>query len=174
MPKTETLTPLHFAGAHKRLLREGNTNIDHLRTNVRRDRRFESILLQIASYESGLPFNPDDPLMNELVTYGVIAEGPDGLCEIVNPIYQHRILQIFKPTFNGLENTYFPEDTGMNFIDYLTATGHLEMEALLDNFQGFIARGWVPHPTGTGYPPRIRRSTSPLCLLGSLCAYRGG
>ena len=52
---------------HKRLLREGNTNIDHLRTNVRRDRRFESILLQIASYESGVPFNPDDPLMNELV-----------------------------------------------------------------------------------------------------------
>ena len=140
VPKTETLTPLHFAGAHKRLLREGNTNIDHLRTNVRRDRRFESILLQIASYESGLPFNPDDPLMNELVTYGVIAEGPDGLCEIVNPIYQHRILQIFKPTFNGLENIYFPEDTGLNFIDYLTATGQLEMEALLNNFQGFIAR----------------------------------
>ena len=140
VPKTETLTPLHFAGAHKRLLREGNTNIDHLRTNVRRDRRFESILLQIASYESGVPFNPDDPLMNELVTYGVIAEGSDGLCEIVNPIYQHRILQIFKPTFNGLENTYFPEDTGLNFIDYLTATGYLEMEALLNNFQGFIAR----------------------------------
>ena len=140
VPKTETLTPLHFAGAHKRLLREGNTNIDHLRTNVRRDRRFESILLQIASYESGVPFNPDDPLMNELVTYGVIAEGPDGLCEIVNPIYQHRILQIFKPTFNGLENTYFPEDTGVNFIDYLTPTGQLEMEALLNNFQGFIAR----------------------------------
>ena len=138
--KTETLTLLHFAGAHKRLLREGNTNIDHLRTNVRRDRRFESILLQIASYESGVPFNPDDPLMNELVTYGVIAEGPDGLCEIINPIYQHRILQIFKPTFNGLENTYFPEDTGMNFIDYLTAAGQLEMEALLNNFQGFIAR----------------------------------
>ena len=140
VPKTETLTPLHFAGAHRRLLREGNTNIDHLRTNVRRDRRFESILLQIASYESGVPFNPDDLLMNELVTYGVIAEGPDGLCEIVNPIYQHRILQIFKPTFNGLENTYFPEDTGVNFIDYLTPTGQLEMEALLDNFQGFIAR----------------------------------
>ena len=140
VPKTETLTPLHFAGAHKRLLREGNTNIDHLRTNVRRDRRFESILLQIASYESGVPFNPDDPLMNELVTYGVIAEGPDGFCEIVNPIYQHRILQIFKPTFNGLENTYFPEDTGVNFVDYLTPAGQLEMEALLDNFQGFIAR----------------------------------
>ena len=140
IPKKETLTPVHFAKAHTRLLREGNTNIDHLRTNVRRDRRFEKLLLQIASYESGVLFNPDDALMDELVTYGVIAEGTDGMCEIVNPIYQHRILQIFKPTFNGLENVYFPEETEMHFIDYLTPTGQLEMESLLDNFQAFIAR----------------------------------
>ncbi|MCY3551856.1 MAG: AAA-like domain-containing protein [Candidatus Poribacteria bacterium] len=140
IPKTETITMIDFAKAHKRLLAEGNTNIDHLRTNVRRDRRFETLLLQIASYENGLPFSPDDTLMNELVTYGVIAEGVDGMCEIVNPIYQHRILQIFKPTFNGLENVYFPEDSGENFIDYLTPTGELAMESLLDNFQAFIAR----------------------------------
>ena len=140
IPKTETITMIDFAKAHKRLLAEGNTNIDHLRTNVRRDRRFEKLLLQIASYESGLRFNSDDELMNELVTYGVIAEGADGMCEIVNPIYQHRILQIFKPTFNGLENVYFSEDSGENFIDYLTPAGELEMESLLDNFQAFIAR----------------------------------
>lgn len=140
IPKTEMIKMIDFAKAHKRLLAEGNTNIDHLRTNVRRDRRFEKLLLQIASYENGLPFSPDDTLMNELVTYGVIAEGVDGMCEIVNPIYQHRILQIFKTTFNGLENVYFPEDSGENFIDYLTPTGQLEMESLLDNFQAFIAR----------------------------------
>ena len=140
IPKTETITTVDFAKAHRRLLGERNTNLDHLRTNVRRDRRFEKLLLQIASYESGVLFNPDDALMNELVTYGVIAEGPDGMCEIVNPIYQHRILQIFKPTFNGLENVYFPEESGENFIDYLTPEGELEMESLLDNFQAFIAR----------------------------------
>ena len=140
IPKTETIIMEHFAKAHRRLLREGNTNIDHLQTNVRRDRRFEKLLLQIASYESGVLFNPDDALMNELATYGVIAEGADGMCEIVNPIYQHRILQIFKPTFNGLENVYFPEETGMHFIDYLTPEGELEIELLLNNFQAFIAR----------------------------------
>ena len=140
IPKTETLTMTYFAKAHKQLLMEGNTNIDPLRTNVRRDLRFEKILMQIASYESGVPFNPDDALMNELVTYGVIAANADGMCEIVNPIYQHRILQIFKPTFNGLEHTYFSEESGMNFIDYLTPTGQLEMELLLDNFCSFIAR----------------------------------
>ena len=140
IPKTETITMRHFAKTHRRLLAEGNTNIDHLRTNVRRDRRFETILLQIASYDSGVRFNPDNDLMNELVTYGVIAEGADGMCEIVNPIYQHRILQIFKPIFNGLEHIYFPEDTGEHFIDYLTPTGQLEMERLLNNFQAFIGR----------------------------------
>ena len=140
IPKTETLTMAHFAKAHKRLLVEGNTNIDHLRTNVRRDRRFEGILMQIASYERGLPFNLDDALINELATYGVIAADAEGMCKIVNPIYQHRILQIFKPTFNGLEHVYFSEESGVNFIDYLTPAGQLEMEPLLDNFRDFIAR----------------------------------
>ena len=140
IPKNETIEMDHFATAHQRLLRERNTNIDHLRTNVRRDPRFETLLMRIVSYENGMLFDPDDDLMNELVTYGVITEDPDGLCEIVNPIYQHRILQIFKPTVNGLENTYFSEDTGENFRDYLTPTGELEIERLLDNFQAFIAR----------------------------------
>lgn len=97
--------------------------------------------MRIASYERGLPFTRDDVLMNELATYGVIAGATDGMYEIVNPIYQHRILQLFKPTFNGLEAPYFPEDIGgADFIDYLTPTGQLEMVALLDNFKAFIAR----------------------------------
>ena len=140
IPKNETIEMAHFAAAHQRLLRERNTNIDHLIVNVRRDPRFEKLLMRVVSYENGMLFDPDDDLMNELVTYGVITEDPDGLCEIVNPIYQHRILQIFKPTVNGLENTYFSEDTGENFRDYLTPTGDLEIERLLDNFQAFIAR----------------------------------
>ena len=138
IPKTETITMAHFAKAHRQLLEEGNTNIDHLTTNIRKDRRFETLLMRIASYDQGLVFNPDDVLMNELLTYGVITQGTDGLCEIVNPIYQHRILQTFKPTVNGLELEYLPEDT--DFMDYLTPEGELEMKSLLDNFQDFIAR----------------------------------
>ena len=125
IPKTETITVEHFAKAHKRLLTEGNTNIDHLRTNVRRDRRFKKMLMQIASYERGLRFNSDDALMNELITYGVIAEEPDGMCEIVNPIYQHRILQIFKPTFLDhfvhvvCANMFLEVQTGRGRMDLL-------------------------------------------------------
>ncbi|MCY3553060.1 MAG: AAA-like domain-containing protein [Candidatus Poribacteria bacterium] len=140
IPKNETIALSHFFKAHRRLLRERNTNIDHLLTNIRRDRRFEKILMRIASYERGLPFNLDNDIMNELAIYGVIAESTDGMCEIVNPIYQHRILQTFKPLFNGLENDYFSEDNGDDFIDYLTLDGMIEMGTLLENFQGFIAR----------------------------------
>ncbi|MYA70006.1 hypothetical protein F4009_21900 [Candidatus Poribacteria bacterium] len=140
VPKNETITMAHFFRAHRQLLRERNTNVEHMLTNIRRDRRFESLLMRIASYERGLPFSPDNDIMNELTIYGVIAEGADGMCEIANPIYQHRILQAFKPTFNGLEREYFSEENGDDFIDYLTPDGLIQMEALLDNFQDFIAR----------------------------------
>ncbi|MDE0397007.1 MAG: AAA-like domain-containing protein [Candidatus Poribacteria bacterium] len=140
VPKNETITMAHFSKAHTRLLEEGNTNIRHLLTNIRRDRRFERMLMRIASYERGLRFNPDDEIMDELSMYGVITKGTDGMCEIVNPIYQHRILQAFKPAFNGLEAEYFAEENGDDFIDYLTPDGVIQIEALLNNFQNFIAR----------------------------------
>lgn len=140
VPKTESITMAHFSKAHTQLLEEGNTNISHLLTNIRRNRRFESVLMRIASYERGLRFNADDEIMDELAMYGVITKGPDGMCEIVNLIYQQRILQAFKPLINGLEGEYFSEENGDDFIDYLTPDGVIEMESLLDNFQAFIAR----------------------------------
>ena len=99
IPKTETITLGHFSKAHTQLLEEANTHISHLLTNIRRNRRFESVLMRIASYERGLPFNPDDEIIDELAMYGVISKGADGMCEIANPIYQHRILRVFKPLF---------------------------------------------------------------------------
>ena len=35
--------------------------------------------------------------MNELLTDGVIVEGPHRMCEIANPIYQYHIQQNIKP-----------------------------------------------------------------------------
>lgn len=140
IPKTETLTMTHFSEAHVQLLDEDNTNLTHLTTNIRRDPRFENLLMRIMSYEEGVPFNLRNELINALATYGVLARGTDRMCKIVNPIYLYCILQTFKPIVNGLEQEYFPKDTGTGFGDYLTPTGQLDMEALLDNFQAFIAR----------------------------------
>ncbi len=97
IPKTETIRMEHFLTAHEQMLDEQNTNIQHLLTNVRRDRRFEKLLMRITSYERGLPFTLDNEIINELVMYGVIKKGDDRMCEIANPIYQHRIMQAFKP-----------------------------------------------------------------------------
>ena len=140
IPKTETIAMEHFLVAHTHLLEERNTNIDHLLTNIRRDHRFESLLMRICSYERGVPFNLDNEIISELTMYGVITKSSDRMCEIVNPIYQHRIMQTFKPAINGLEEVYFPEDVDKDFIDYLTSSGEIELEALLDNFKDFIAR----------------------------------
>ena len=97
IPKTETLTMTHFAEAHSRLLDERNTNIEHLLTNICKDPRFQTILMQIVSYENSVQFNPYNDIINELAMYGVITKGTDRKCEIANPIYLYRIIQAFKP-----------------------------------------------------------------------------
>ena len=140
IPKSEPITIEHFSAAYTQFFREGHTNIDHLITNIRRDRRFESLLMKIVSYDEGIPFNLYNDLINELASYGVIAEGTDGLCEIVNPIYHYCIIQAFKPLMNGLERDYLPEDNRAGFQEYLTPDGQIQMAALLDNFRDFIAR----------------------------------
>ena len=138
--KTEPITLTHFATAHTQFLRERNTNIDHLTTNIRKDPRFESVLMQIMARDEGVDFNLDDDIISELATYGVITENAGGMCEILNPIYLYRIMRAFKPLINGLEQEYFPEDTSDELSDYLTAIGKIKMEALLDNFRDFIGR----------------------------------
>ena len=140
IPKSEPITMKHFSKAHLQLLRGRNTNIEHLVTNIRRDQRFEALLMKIASYDEGVDFNLDRDIISELVAYGVIAEGADGMCEIVNPIYQYRIMRAFKPVVNGLEQEYLPEDARAGFQDYLTPNGQIRMAALIDNFRDFIIR----------------------------------
>ena len=140
IPKTESITMGRFTAAHALLLRERNTNITHLTTNIRKDPRFESMLMRIMAHDEGVDFNPYNDIISELATYGVIKEGADGTCEILNPIYLYCILQAFKPAVNGLEEEYFPEDVEDTYSAYLTSTGKIALEALLDNFRDFIAR----------------------------------
>ena len=140
IPKTEPITMAHFSKAHAQLLEEDNVNFTHLLTNIRRDRRFESVLMRIMARDDGVDFNLYSEIISELATYGVIARGADGMCEIVNPIYLYCILQAFKPVVNGLEDEYLHEDSREGFLDYLTPAGQIDMGALLDNFREFIAR----------------------------------
>ena len=139
IPETETVSLTHFAAAHATVLVEDNVNIQHLRANVRRNPRFESLLMNIALSDKGVLFTFDNEVMSELATYGVIARGTDGMCEIVNPIYLYRILRTFAPLVNGLEADYYLEDTPGG-SHYLTADGQLRMDRLLENFRDFIAR----------------------------------
>lgn len=140
IPKTETLQVTHFSEAHEQLLVERNTNISHLITNVRRDPRFEKTLMRIAFYQESRRFNFDNEVMSELATYGIIGADEDGMCQILNPIYLHRVLQAFQPLINGLEDEYFSQDGPADFSEYMTPTGQLQMQTLIENFKDFIAR----------------------------------
>ena len=126
IPKAEPITMTHFATAHAQLLKEDNVNLTHLLTNIRRDRRFETLLMKIASYDIGVPFTWHNEIMNELAMYGVIKESTDGMCEILNPIYFYCILREFKPIVNGLEQEYFRQEVRDEFQNYLTSTEETE------------------------------------------------
>jgi len=136
----QTITTAHFQKAHQKILNETNVHFSHLKSNIRRHPRFETLLMEVCSYEIGIRFNIHNDFISELVTYGVLKAGVDGYCEITNPIYHHCIIQIFQPVFNGLERKYLPEDTDAGFLDYLSAEGKINMRLLLDNFRDFIAR----------------------------------
>ena len=140
IPTGEPITMDHFLIAFSQLRREQNTNISHLTTNIRRDRRYERLLMKITSFDDGVEYSLHNELISELTTYGVIAEDADGMCKIVNPIYHYCILQAFKPIINGLEHDYLPDDTLDGFNDYLSSDGQLRMDALIDNFNDFIKR----------------------------------
>lgn len=140
IPKSEAIQMHHFNKAHKQILKERNTNISHLITNIRRDPRFEKLLMRITFYEERRRFNLDDEIISELATYGIIGEDEDGMCQIRNPIYLHRILLAFQPLINGLEDQYFAEDGPIDFTEYVTPNGQLQMRTLIDNFKDFIAR----------------------------------
>ena len=140
IPKTEPITMVHFSAAHTELLHGQNTNIEHLTTNIRKNPRFESVLMRIMARDEGVDFNMDDDIINELATYGVIKRASDGMCEILNPIYLYRIMRTFKPIVNGLEHEYLPSGSSGEFLNYITPTGRIDMESLLDNFRDFIAR----------------------------------
>ena len=138
--KTETIQMSHFSQAYEQLLTERNTNIEHLITNIRRDSRFENMLMRIAFYGSRVNFTLHNETVSELATYGVIASGENQTCEILNPIYLHCIIQALKPLINGLEDEYFSQDGPADFSEYITSIGQLQMQTLIKNFQDFIGR----------------------------------
>lgn len=140
IPKNNSIQMEHFTQAHTRLISERNTNIDHLVTNIRRDHRYQEMLMHIAFNENSIEFSLHNQTISELATCGVITKGQDGMCHILNPIYLHCIIQTLKPLINGLENEYFSVDNKMGFNEYITDTGEIKMLTLIENFNSFIAR----------------------------------
>lgn len=140
IPKSDRIQMEHFSQAHARIINERNTNIDHLISNIRRDPRFEKMLMQIAFYDKSFEFSLHNETISELATYGILTKGEDRMCQIVNPIYFHCIIQALKPLINGLEDEYFSDDGPLGFTEYIGESGEMNMQLLLENFYNFIIR----------------------------------
>jgi hypothetical protein len=138
IPQTEELSIKHFQEAYARLLRNENTHFDTLVKNIRLESEFKTILIDIIAGEKERSFNPRDKNVQSLVTFGVLKE-KEGLCVIDNPIYQSIIIDAFTPFINGVEDKYLPE-YAEDFTDYLSKSGEIQMDELLDNFRDFIGR----------------------------------
>jgi len=137
--KDENIRQEHFEEALARLLKERNVHFQHIITNIKRRPLFEKILMRIVFDDKGVPFNLSNDDISELVTYGVVGEGKEGYCVIENPIYQKIIFNAFSPLFNNVEEEYFSEKV-RGFSDFLTASGKIDMQALIENFCDFIKR----------------------------------
>lgn len=62
------------------------------------------------------------------------------MCAVHNPIYLQRVIQLFQPLINGLEDQYFIEGGPHDFREFVTTGGQLQMDTLIDNFSNFISR----------------------------------
>ncbi len=140
IPNSEIVQMNHFNVAYKQLLKESNTNISHLAGNLRKNPRLERFLMRIALNGENRRFNLDNEIISELATYGIITEDGNGLCAVHNSIYLQRVIQLFQPLINGLEDQYFSKDGPQDFREFVTAGGHLQMDTLIDNFSNFISR----------------------------------
>ncbi len=78
IPRTKTITMAHFVKAHTMLLEEENVNLTHLLTNIRRDPRFENLLMRIVSYQRGVQFNLRNVSLKKV--YGLESLGTSLIC----------------------------------------------------------------------------------------------
>ncbi|MBC8234003.1 AAA-like domain-containing protein [bacterium] len=134
----QKITLKHFQEAYAILLKDENTHFDTLVKNIRLEPEFKTILLDIIAGQKEMRFNRRDKNVQSLVTFGVLKE-KEGLCVIDNPAYQSIIIDAFSPFINGVEDKYLPEDAE-DFTDYLSKSGEIQMDELLNNFRDFIGR----------------------------------
>lgn len=103
IPKSETIQMHHFNKAYKKILKEQNTNISHLITNIRRDPRFGKLLQFVIYSDKRRRFVLDNEIISELAAYGIIKEDEFGMCQIHNPIYLQHILKLLQPSIKDLK-----------------------------------------------------------------------
>ena len=121
----------------KKILTIQNTNFESLIKNTQDNRELYQVVLGLLLNEETFPFNLDDDVVNDGVTYGILGND-EGQCKIHNPIYGQRLYNwmtsiIDREKISGRNINFY------NFRDnFLQADGKLDVKQILNKFQLFM------------------------------------
>jgi hypothetical protein len=72
----------------------GNTNLDSIRKRIQPAEHRERLMTILT--QGNVRYNLNDPILEELITFGVISD-QSSYCAISNPAYAHTIITLYMP-----------------------------------------------------------------------------
>ncbi len=114
-------------------LKKDNTNFKSLIKNLQNNPELYEIVFKMVMNQGDFSFNPDNPLIDFGVVYGIFREDR-GKTRIHNRIYEQRIYNYMASRLETSGDVDF-----YNITDsYLDAEGHLDMEKVCRKFREFM------------------------------------
>lgn len=134
--RQQPVTMAHFYRTQQHFLTERfDKNILNIVRKAREKRRF---MLKLLFGNEPVPFTVDDPDIAWLYANGVIDKA-NGYVDILVPLYAKRLINAFRPLINGEMQHYITSHTE-TVSQYLTVTGGLNINALLDAYRAYVRR----------------------------------
>ncbi len=151
----------------KMLNMRGNTNLDSIRRRIQSAAHRERLMAILT--QGNIRYNLNDPILEELITFGVISD-QGGYCGISNPAYAHTVITSYLPWRNGSTEEYFPN----GYQQVIDSKGFINLHAVIEQFQYFLPKVdpafYFPNQT----PVEIVPHYFLFSQLEVLCAYTGG
>ncbi len=105
---------------------------------VQKAREKRAFMFKLLFQAEPIPFSLYDPDIAWLSAHGVVDE-VEGATEVVVPLYKKVLITAFRPLFNG-EVQHYLTSAHDTFSQYLTATGGLNLNALLEAYRAYVRR----------------------------------
>lgn len=105
---------------------------------VQKAREKKDFMLKLVFGNEPVPFSIHDPRIAWLYANGVL-DRDNGNTDIGVPLYKKVLITAFRPLLNGETGQYLTSHTE-TVVQYLTADGNLNVDALLDAYRAYVRR----------------------------------